>query len=125
MRFIRSLFRSRLSGIEESIREHVIPNPDPSHYLPEGESDIERSMNEILVAAGEEPRPFKPNLRIVHLDGVTWWDAPVPPRKHECWAQTIGNLNPLETVRRCACGSLSYDGQYWMDRNTRTAKADL
>jgi hypothetical protein len=124
MRSIRSLFPRRLPAFEESIKENVIPDPDPSRYLPEGESDLDRMKAEYERAHGVEPGPFKPNLSIVHLDGVTWWDAPVPPSKHACWAQTLGNLKPLETIRRCACGSLSYDGQYWMDRNTRSEKAD-
>lgn len=58
------------------------------------------------------------DLEIWNLDGVDWYDAPIPPHLHRCWAQTMGRNNyvPLE---RCACGATSFDGSRWMERNSR------
>jgi cytoskeletal protein RodZ len=45
-----------------------------------------------------------------HLDGVPWWEAPAPPRRHKHWAQTTGWLHEgLERVERCACGAIQSD----------------
>lgn len=64
--------------------------------------------------------PF--NIEYVeHIDGVSAHDAPVPPRRHTCWAQTRGFMH-MEFIRRCPCGAISLDGKYWMDRNTAKAK---
>lgn len=57
-------------------------------------------------------------LEIAHLDGVAWYDAPVPPRLHRCWPQTIGTINYFDTVERCACGGQK-SGRFWLERNTR------
>jgi hypothetical protein len=74
-------------------------------------------------------------LRVRHLDGVPWYDAPVPPKRHRCFAQTIGEESDLigthTTIERCPCGGInmirwsdiaigrpgSFD--HWMERNTR------
>lgn len=56
--------------------------------------------------------------RLEDLDGVSWVDAPVPPRLHRCRAQTRGLL-PTGMVYRCACGGISRDGRWWSQKNTR------
>lgn len=54
-----------------------------------------------------------------HRDGVGWWQAPVPPRRHDCWVQTSGVHNGM-LVERCACGAIRPDGHgVWVERNTR------
>ena len=59
-------------------------------------------------------------FEILHLDGIDWYNAPPPPRKHTCWAQTKGWVD-LHQIFRCACGAASYDGRYWMERNQRNS----
>lgn len=55
-----------------------------------------------------------------HLDGVEWWNAPVPRRWHRCAPQTRGWINYFSLVERCACGAIRLDGRtHWMDRNNR------
>jgi len=56
---------------------------------------------------------------ILHLDGVPWWEAPLPRRWHRCRVQTSGLLHPGELVERCACGAFRLNGRYWIDRNER------
>jgi len=58
------------------------------------------------------------------LDGVSWYEAPLPPRTHRCWTQQWAFLRDGTFVRRCACGAISmndYDQRdvYWMDRNEK------
>lgn len=103
MRSIRSLFRQQPPSIE-----------DPSRYRPEGPGDLDD-----LLARANPDYAFRPNEQIKHLDGVPWFDAPAPPRRHRCWPQTIGNLRPLETVHRCACGGFSYGDGIWIRRNEK------
>lgn len=56
---------------------------------------------------------------IEHLDGVEWWDAPVPRRRHRCRPQTRARVNG-ELIERCACGALAFDGDgFWIQRNSR------
>ena len=106
-------FISRLLGGKQSgsgLGEPV----DPDRYQPAGPDEFDLSM-------AESGYPFRSNPDIVHVDGVPWYDAAVTPKLHRCWPQTIGRLSfPTgSTVHRCACGSLSYDLAYWMDRNSR------
>ena len=56
--------------------------------------------------------------RIEDLDGISWADAPVPPRLHRCKAQTQGLLSS-GWVYRCACGAISSDGRWGSRRNSR------
>lgn len=51
-------------------------------------------------------------------DGIDWMHAPLPARRHDCTPQLRGWMS-REKVYRCACGSLSFDGEYWMERNSR------
>jgi len=59
---------------------------------------------------------------VEHIDGIDWHHAPAPPKWHRCWAQTRAVLH-FEFVRRCPCGGITFDGKYWLDRNTRTPAA--
>ena len=53
-----------------------------------------------------------------HLDGVQWWEAPLPRRWHRCRAQTLGRTNGTP-VRRCACGAMDIGGLGWGEKNAR------
>lgn len=61
---------------------------------------------------------------IVHVDGVCWYDAPVPAERHRCWSQTIGT-GPTGTVHRCACGGYSPDGRLWIGGNERRRPSEV
>jgi hypothetical protein len=58
---------------------------------------------------------------VVNLDGVSWMDAPAPPRQHECVAQTRGAFGGAfghKVVERCACGGIRVaDDGRWIERN--------
>lgn len=66
-------------------------------------------------------------LRLVHLHNVEWYNAPIPPRIHQCWAQTTGfDILGLRVAERCACGGVRLDGDNpyrlhdgWFERNSR------
>jgi hypothetical protein len=64
-------------------------------------------------------------LFVKHLDGVKWYEAPVPPRRHKCWAQTKGMLPSGEEVERCACGAVK-NPKYrsWLEVNSRKTQDD-
>lgn len=49
-----------------------------------------------------------------NIDGVEWADAPVPPRRHSCWPQTVAL-----GVARCACGATRAPSGMWIERNSR------
>jgi hypothetical protein len=54
-----------------------------------------------------------------HLDGVPWYDAPVPPRFHRCKPQTRGWYK-TSFIERCACGAIRSQGSYgWISKNER------
>jgi hypothetical protein len=55
------------------------------------------------------------------VDGVLWSDAPLPPKRHTCWAQTRGFMY-MKFVHRCPCGGFSLDEDIWLDRNKRTPR---
>lgn len=62
---------------------------------------------------------------LTHRDGLSWFAAPVPRRRHACTPQTrgffIGMLDG-EVVERCACGAIRAGGDIWpvwMERNSR------
>jgi hypothetical protein len=57
-------------------------------------------------------------VRLEHLDGVDWIDAPIPWRWHGCWAQTRGRLHGIP-IDRCACGAVRHRGGPWLERNSR------
>lgn len=71
----------------------------------------------------EDPRTAASlSLFMEHLDGVDWYHAPKPPKKHACTAQTRGMVN-FEYVERCACSAirLGKDG-IWMEVNGEKGK---
>jgi hypothetical protein len=47
--------------------------------------------------------PLGARLRIEHLDGVPWHDAPAPPRWHRHWPQSRSRQ-----AERCACGAIRF-----------------
>jgi hypothetical protein len=51
-------------------------------------------------------------------DGVDWLHAPLPRRWHRCRAWARGRFSG-DMVYRCACGAISFDQRYWMERNSR------
>lgn len=59
-----------------------------------------------------------PNDGIVHVDGIAWTDAPIPPRWHFCRTQTYGFLG-FVLMERCACGARRRGGRSWLNRNSR------
>lgn len=60
---------------------------------------------------------------IVHLRGVPWFDAPVPPTRHRCWPQTSARwVLGHELTERCACGAIRFDRDGWLERNQRAAQ---
>lgn len=59
------------------------------------------------------------DIDIQHVDGVAWYDAPLPPRLHRCQTQTSGWLRILTKVERCACGAMRVDGNGWANKNER------
>lgn len=58
-----------------------------------------------------------------HLEGVAWYDAPLPRRWHLCRPQTRGSFRALYS-ERCACGAtrLGID-RFWAERNSRRREA--
>jgi hypothetical protein len=52
-----------------------------------------------------KPREPSP-MPIWHLDGVDWYKAPPPPKRHEHWAQTVGCLKFGDEMWRCPCASM-------------------
>jgi hypothetical protein len=59
------------------------------------------------------------STRFSNLDGVPWYEAPIPKRLHRCWPQTKGRYNYLTLVERCACGSIRRPDGPWIERNSR------
>ena len=63
---------------------------------------------------------------IKHRDGVAWHDAPLPPKRHDCFVQTSGWIGLSQYVR-CACGAVCNSAckccptseWHWMNRNQR------
>jgi hypothetical protein len=61
---------------------------------------------------------------IEHRNGIDWFDAPTPPRSHECFVQTSAWIG-FDQVQRCACGAIRNPGfgDMWMDRNQKLGGA--
>lgn len=57
-------------------------------------------------------------LSVEHLDGVPWYEAPIPSRLHHCWAQTRA-LDEGVRIERCPCAAIRLDGDGWVERNNR------
>lgn len=60
------------------------------------------------------------NDQILNLDGIGFDDAPLPPRKHDCWIQTrVKGSGTFPEAHRCACGALRWvDIGTWDGRNS-------
>ncbi len=60
---------------------------------------------------------------IVHLDGVPWYTAPIPPAGHDCWPQSRHtNDNGVLWLERCPCGAARVHhptAGAWFGRDTR------
>lgn len=83
--------------------------------------------------AETNPKPDEPYdvVSEVHLNGIPWWDAPLPGKWHRCQAQTIQHITVvlsrwrLPTERRtapferCACGADRQEGHGWENKNSR------
>jgi hypothetical protein len=54
-----------------------------------------------------------------HLDGVGWYNAPLPRKRHKCWTQTRGWMDEFTLVERCACGAMQIDLGGWGCVNER------
>jgi len=66
-------------------------------------------------------RWIRPDLpRFTHVNGIWFFDAPLPPRLHRCRAWTTDEVTGAQ---RCACGALAFrDGpgsEGWADVNSR------
>jgi hypothetical protein len=62
-------------------------------------------------------------LKVWHIDGIPWHDAPLPPRFHWCWAQTrCEEFVGLGTVERCPCGAIRISGTRMWDERNRTRR---
>lgn len=91
--------------------------PDPAAFDSPGEwqDACEAAVTRQMAAATAEAER---SLGIVHLGGVSWWDAPAPPRRHAHWAQTSGSLRSAGggswRVERCPCGAIATDGGPWV-----------
>lgn len=60
---------------------------------------------------------------VVHLHRVPWYQAEVPPARHECWPQTIVRVQGYLEERVCACGARRAGDGVWSERNSRRADA--
>ena len=56
-----------------------------------------------------------------HIDGVAWFDAPVPKLRHRCVPQT-NEWDGVTRRQRCTCGAVRIDGGMWINRNARRAE---
>jgi hypothetical protein len=58
---------------------------------------------------------------IEHKDGIWWYEAPLPPKKHECEPWTSA-WEGFTQVQRCACGSIRMNpDRVWIEVNARRA----
>lgn len=86
---------------------------DQERYLAApDESNFARWCREHDMEAPEDPNR--------HLDGVPYWEAPIPGRFHKCWVQTLGWVQHVRRVDRCACGAIRlFPWPEWTERNSR------
>jgi len=62
------------------------------------------------------------SIWLQHQDGVPWYRAPLPSRRHDCSAWTLGKPYPYETwvLGRCRCGARKWSfAEDWSDVNQR------
>lgn len=101
----------------------LIRNPWITFFLENGKPTVRTGPFE---NAYERENNSQGDPFIEHLRGIPWWEAAIPPRKHECWAQTRGFIS-LNSVQRCPCGAIrmprhKLDRVGWSDRNSRTER---
>ena len=104
---------------------------EPTYTL----AEVQALIEELRLTGGSrtvrlrEDRPsptlgLDPDIR--HVDGVAWHDAPLPPKRHDCFVQTSGWIG-LTQYCRCACGAVCNRPEkgyppaswHWMERNQR------
>lgn len=64
-------------------------------------------------------------LNATHVDGVWWYEAPLPWRWHRCRphsAALTAYRGRVLDIDRCACGAMRFERGPWMDRNQRRKK---
>jgi len=84
-------------------------------------SSVDTAESQFLVDLGADYRSEDGSFEVTHRDGVPWFEAPLPPRKHECFAQTEGWSGWVNRVERCPCGAIRLDGRrgVWVEINAR------
>lgn len=68
--------------------------------------DGRKFLSAIPLEADHGPSP----MPVWHLDGIEWFEALPPPKRHEHWAQTVACLKIGQEVWRCPCGAITYEG---------------
>jgi len=61
-----------------------------------------------------------------NLDGVSWFESPIPGLLHRCRVQTYGRLPDTLMISRCSCGGLLMLQPHakWMERNSRVLSGE-
>jgi hypothetical protein len=60
-----------------------------------------------------------------NLDGKDWYEAEAPPRVHQHWAQSVGQLDgPFDEVWRCPCGAIGGPREPWVLLDKRRTRSD-
>lgn len=70
------------------------------------------------VSLGETP--VEVPLPVWNLDGVSWSDAPAPPRMHRHWPQTVIRIDGKDFAR-CPCSATRDDGRWIQLHQPRVA----
>lgn len=62
-----------------------------------------------------EMRKAEARAGIIHKDGISWRDAPAPPKRHAHWTQTSGYIrDSIWRIERCPCGAIRHEGEPWL-----------
>jgi len=56
---------------------------------------------------------------LLNVGDVWWYEAPIPPKRHQCETHTSGTVRHVGMVQRCACGAIKVNDSPWLDRNSR------
>jgi hypothetical protein len=83
-----------------------------------------------LIVIPPEVEPGSSPMPLWHLDGIEWFEAPAPPKRHQHWAQTVACLKPGQEVWRCPCGAITDEhedgwipnGDAWVGVENNTPK---
>lgn len=108
--------------------EPIIKDPVAVAPVPvDSERWVPAESNDITSGYREGWDPLSPSivgapLEMYHLDGVPWWEAPLPSKRHQCVRQTYAWSGYFNSIERCACGAIRRDGRFgvWDQRNERT-----